>query len=196
MKKNTIHIGLGAAIVLLLSGIIYNKYYSHRVLNIAFIDIERVLNESSIKQQRNDRLMLLKQQLIILADKAEKQYRLLPEEERKKIISNDSMLIKNIWDTELAYVKNKNIEAINKEIRERFSHHYPIVLTGAMVTFADKKYDITDDIILYLESKRIDYGDLPNLVVRKLSEENIKRSSRDDKKKIKFNKVHTEELKK
>lgn len=188
--------GVGAAIVLLLSGIFYNKHHSHKVLNIAFIDIERVLNDSSIKQQRNDRMTLLKQQLITLADEAEKQYRLLPEEERKKLISYDSMLIKNIWDMELAYVKNKNIEAINKEIQERLSHHYSIVLTGTMVTFADKKFDITDDIIMYLERKRIDYGDLPNLVVRKLSEEDIKRSGRDDKKQIRFNKVNTEGLKK
>ncbi|HAS1172446.1 hypothetical protein [Enterobacter hormaechei] len=180
-KKFFMCMGWVTAFAFMISAALYDKYYHREEQNIAFVDINRILNESTIKKQSNSRVVFLKQKLFALADEAEKQYRLLSEGESKKSSSYDAALIKRIWDKELAHIKETNIAVINKQIQNEFSHRYSIVLTGSMVTFADKKVDITDDVILSLESKRIDYGDLPDLSVKALSDEDIKRRNRDGK---------------
>lgn len=182
MKKNIfMYMGWVAAFALMISASLYDRYYHRKEQNIAFIDFNRIMNESTIKQQSKNRVILLKKKFLLLADEVEKQYRFLSEEQRKKAISYDAALIKRIWNKELELIKDTNVKIVNKQIQDEFSHRYSIVLTGPMVTFAEKEIDITDDVILSLKSKRIDYGELPGLSIKTLSAEDIKRSNRDGK---------------
>ncbi|MEL4871829.1 hypothetical protein AAEU41_23785 [Pantoea agglomerans] len=178
MKESVfMNMGWGVAVALLLCFALYYHYSPGVVKTVAYVDIDRVLNESAIKQQSDNRIISLKQKLFSLAHEAEKQYRLLPEDKRNEASLYDASLIKLIWTKELGYIKRKNIEAINQQIKETLSKRYSMVLTGAVVTFANQQVDVTDEVTVALENKIIDYGDLPDFTVKTLSEKDINSSN-------------------
>ncbi|MDA8480516.1 hypothetical protein NNO04_17610 [Citrobacter sp. Awk 4] len=138
---------------------------------VAYIDIAKVLSESSIGKQEAQRNQDVRNVLVKADADAKEKYKEMSPKQQQQSSSADTLVLNQLWAAEQQHTRDLSVKAIADEAEKyRVNQKLDYVLNGATVVSADKKNDVTQAIIKQLEGKKVDYGDLPKISVS----ENVK----------------------
>lgn len=138
---------------------------------IAYIDISRILNDSSLGKQETLRNEQVKSVLLDAGKEARDIYQTLPEKEMHEKQAADIALLNQIWSVELQHsraVSLRVIAAAAEAYREK--HHLDLIVSSEQVLAAVHGANATDAIINSLKEVKVDYDKIPEMTVRGRSE--------------------------
>lgn len=133
---------------------------------VAYVDIAKVLSESSVGKQEAQRNQDVRNILVKADADAKEKYKEMSPKQQQQSSSADMLVLNQLWAAEQQHTRDLSVKAIADEAEKyRVNHKLDYVLNGATVVSADKKNDVTQAIIKQLEGKKVDYGDLPKISV-------------------------------
>lgn len=133
---------------------------------IAYIDIDKVIKESSLTEQEENRNQEVKNVLVNADAGAKEKYKEMNSEQLQKSSAADAMILNQVWIAEQQHTREMTIMAIKDEAESyRAEHNLDYVINSVSLLSAQKKNDITQAIIKKIESKEINYGELPKISV-------------------------------
>ncbi|MCG3099974.1 hypothetical protein MAQ58_10970 [Enterobacter sp. DRP3] len=140
---------------------------------IAYVNLVRVLNESTIGQSELARLQEVKEILTNAEQAAQEAYLGMSDEEKERNRAADIANINQSWGIEQQNARAASIRAILKEVEDyRNSNELGMILNSEYVIAAEQQYDVTDDIILHVKDIAVEYGDLPSFTVTRKENSN------------------------
>lgn len=140
---------------------------------IAYVNLVRVLNESTVGQSELARLQEVKEILVNAEQAAQEAYLGMSDEEKERNRAADIANINQSWGMEQQNARAASIRAILKEVEDyRNSNELGMILNSEYVIAAEQQYDVTDDIILHVKDITIEYGDLPSFTVTRKEDSN------------------------
>lgn len=152
---------------------------------IAYVDVAKVLSDSSIGKQEIQRNQDVKTVLLKAEGHAKEKYKTMPDKQQQQSRDADNITLNQLWIAEQQHSRDMSVKAIAEEAESyRASHHLDYVIVSASVLAAKNDANITNELIKQLEKKKVNYGDLPKISVSEHSSEADKLGSvtSDDKK--------------
>lgn len=142
---------------------------------VAYVDIAKVLNESSIGKQEAKHNQDIKAVLLKAESDAKEKYTAMSEKQQQQSREADNLTLNQVWMAEQQHSREVSIKAITEEAENyRASHKIDYVMVSTSILAAKEGADITNDLIKQLEKKKVNYGDLPKISVTDNPVENEK----------------------
>jgi Outer membrane protein (OmpH-like). len=135
---------------------------------IGYVDMVKVLNASSVGKQEAKHNQRVLEVLKTAQKEAQDTYGSMPEEQRKKSALADAQILNNQWAVEQKHAREVSVKAIMAATESwRQRHHLRMVVDSRQVIAADPEADITQAIITELATAKVEYGDLPQVSIKK-----------------------------
>lgn len=139
---------------------------------LAYIDVSRVLKESSVGKQEAGRGEAVKNILLDAGNSAQEAYKNIPESERHDKQVADTALINQVWQGEQQHARAVSLRIISGVAEKyRNTHGLDLIISSEQLIASNDKYDVTDAIIKDLKDVNIDYGMLPAAKVSDINSE-------------------------
>lgn len=129
---------------------------------VKFVNIERVMQESGLGQQQQERLKAVNEKLQHGLKMAQANGMMLPEDQRQKAMLADQQMLNMEWQKE----QNKSNAAVLKaiaEASEQFRKENNLLAIMPATLAYDPQADITNEIIAKLKTTVVDFGALPDI---------------------------------
>jgi Skp family chaperone for outer membrane proteins len=135
--------------------------------NVAYVDVAKTLSDSPVGKQEFEHNQQVKNILIQADNEAQEKYKTMPETQQQQSRAADSLALNQLWQGEQSHAREQSIKAITAAIEDyRVNHKLDVVMNKATVLAADKKDDITDEIIVLLKNSQVKYGELPKVTLK------------------------------
>ncbi|MEG1421748.1 hypothetical protein [Citrobacter sp.] len=142
---------------------------------VVYVDIAKVLNESSIGKQEAQHNQDIKDVLLKAESDAKEKYAAMSEKQQQQSRAADNLTLNQVWVAEQQYSREVSLKAITEEAEiYRVSHKMDYVMVSTSLLAAKEGADITSDLIKQLEKKKVNYGDLPKISVADSQDKNVK----------------------
>lgn len=142
---------------------------------IAYVNIVKIINESSVGVQEQERLNKVKEILVAAELTAQQIYTTMSEEDIQKNRAIDIANINQSWQIEQQNARSVSLKTIVDEVeRYRQSKSLDMILSCEFVVSADPVFDVSAEIIERLKEVSIEYGEMPGFTVNSnLAEDKI-----------------------
>ncbi|MDW5501851.1 OmpH family outer membrane protein [Pseudomonas lundensis] len=135
--------------------------------SIAYVDVAKTLSDSPVGKQEAEHNQQVRDVLLRANNEAQAKYKTMPESQQQQSRAADALALNELWQGEQGHAREQSIKAITAVIEDyRVSHKLDVVMNKATVLAADKKNDITDEIIAQLKSTQVKYGQLPTVTMK------------------------------
>jgi Skp family chaperone for outer membrane proteins len=134
---------------------------------VAYVDVAKTLSDSPVGKQEFEHNQQVKNILIQANNEAQEKYKTMSETQQQQSRAADSLALNQLWQGEQSHAREQSIKAITATIEDyRVNHKLDVVMNKATVLAADKKDDITDEIIVLLKNSQVKYGELPKVTLK------------------------------
>lgn len=142
---------------------------------IAYVNIVKIINESSVGVQEQERLNKVKEMLVAAELTAQQIYTTMSEEDIQKNRAIDIANINQSWQIEQQNARSVSLKTIVDEVeRYRQSKNLDMILSCEFVVSADPVFDVSAEIIERLKEVSVEYGEMPGFTVNSnLAEDKI-----------------------
>lgn len=138
--------------------------------DVTFVNINKVLSESVIQEQEQERNNLIKNILDKAQKDASKAYAEMTPEQQAKSKTSDAIILNRQLILEKRHSRNVSLQVITKAIEDyRKNNGISVVLNSDSVIAIDPAKDISSDIIKLLKDEKVSYGDLPKITIKNIS---------------------------
>lgn len=134
---------------------------------IAYVNVTRLMSESSLGQLESARNEEIKAILLKAEAAAQKAYLSMSAEEVQSNRAVDAANINQSWQIEQKNSRSISLSvALEKIEAYRKEKGLNIILNSEFIICADEEYDVTSDVILSLKEINVDYGVLPTFTMK------------------------------
>ena len=148
--------------------------------NIGFVDMEKVLNSSSVGKQETKHNQRVLEVLKTAQKEAQEAYSGMPEEQRKKSQLADAQILNNQWMVEQKHARVISLKAIMTAAEGwRHRHQMVMIVDSRQVVAGDPEADVTKAIIAELATVKVDYGNLPQVSIKKAATPEVKSAEKE-----------------
>ncbi|MCS2151061.1 OmpH family outer membrane protein [Scandinavium goeteborgense] len=140
--------------------------------HIAYVDLNQVIKKSPVGDQQEARLKMIKDTLLKASSQANDLYKDMPEAQKTKSMVADAAVLNKEWQREVRKTRATTMQAIVNSVEKyRKGHGISLVLTRGAVLSGNAGEDISNDIITSLADTHVNYGKLPEVQIKKQSEQ-------------------------
>ncbi|WP_162303000.1 hypothetical protein [Buttiauxella sp. 3AFRM03] len=134
---------------------------------IRFVDIDRVLKESGLAEQKTSHLKAVHESLLLGAEKAKANYNTLSKDKRQQAMAADAQMLNMQWRAEQQTANQLVLKAV-KESAENWmkSGDVAAILPMQSALAVAAEGDITTDIAAQLKNKKVVFNELPQMTLK------------------------------
>ncbi len=135
---------------------------------IAYVNMAKVLETSSVGKQEQDWDEKVKDVLVKAQKDAQATYANIPADQQQKAREADVATLNRQWDIERSNARVKSVKAIAAVVESYRTHHkIELVFDSSQIVASSPASDISQDIITQIANTKVDYGKLPEVIVNK-----------------------------
>lgn len=133
---------------------------------IAYVNLAKIITESSVGVQEQERLNKVKEILVAAELAAQQIYTTMSEEDIQRNRAVDIANINQSWQIEQQNARSISLKTIVDEVDNyRKDKNLDMILNGEIVVSAESKFDVSEEIIERLKEVCIEYGEMPGFTV-------------------------------
>lgn len=134
---------------------------------VKFINIDRVMQESGLAEQQQQRLKTVNETLQSGLKMSQQNTASLTEEKRQKALLADQQLLNLEWQREQKKARTVVLKAITDTAEAwRKEHNLLAIFPVQSVLASDPEADISEEIVKRLKDQEVDFGSLPTIAAK------------------------------
>lgn len=139
---------------------------------IAFVNMDKVLNESGLMAHEQAHLEQVKEALEAGAKLAESRYNELDKEKVDAARQGDAQILNIQWQSEQVSARNAVAKLVKEQAKVLLTEKkLTAILPQESALVINEKNDVSDDLIKKLQAKTISFGELPQISIKKVESE-------------------------
>lgn len=134
---------------------------------IKFVDVEKVISQSSLLKQESEHLNKVKETLLAGKKAAENSYEKMTKEDAQKSALADKLLLERSWSQQQKQARISTLETIYAAAEQyRVENKIAVITHKTAIIAGDTSADISDQIITLLKEQQVKYAPLPEISTR------------------------------
>lgn len=134
---------------------------------IRFVDIDRVLKESGLAEQKTSHLKAVHESLLLSAEKAKANYNTLSKDKRQQAVAADTQMLNMQWRVEQQTANQLVLRAVKESVENWMKNEdVEAILPMQSALAVAVEGDVTTDIAAQLKNKKVAFNELPQMTLK------------------------------